>query len=610
MNFWNVICSILRVTWKTLNVLREIVLNVFFLIFVLLVWASYTLIVNREPNHVYKQEGLLVMDVQGSIVDNPYYDQNFYLLRSKLYGNDVDLRRENSLFDITRKLDQASKDRNIKGLILKLDNFVGADIPSLQYIGKYLNKFKAANKPIYAISTNYNKAQYYLASYANSIYMPSQGTVDLYGFSTNGLYYKTLLDKLKVTPHVFRVGTYKSAVEPFIRDDMSDAARENTTRWLNGLWNNYTADIARNRKIPAATLFPNADLTLLHLKEAGGSLSAYAHNAHLVDMIKPRYQFNQDIKNQFGNIQHLSIYNYLLQPETRTTLPEISVVFISGTLADGNSGADNTGNYTVTKQLQQLGNNPNTKAIVIRVNSPGGSVTASEDIRSEIEALRQKHIPVVISMGGMAASGGYWVSTASDYIIAAPTTITGSIGIFGIIPTVENSLANVGVHSDGVSTSPLADVTIFRSLPMQYQQLTQLSINNGYQTFLTLVANARHIDIKDVDKIGQGQVWLGQEAKMIGLVDQLGDFDDAVAKAAQLAKLKSYRINWQRPPSGWLSSLFFNISSQLSFSAKEVVSQYVPKPLLHEFNQQTELWNNLTDPNYQYSYCLLCADIF
>lgn len=610
MNFWNVICSILRVTWKTFNVLREIVLNVFFLILVLLVWTGYTLIMNKEPSHVYKQEGLLVMDIQGSVVDNPYYDQDFYLLRSKLYGKDVDLRRENSLFDITRKLDQASKDKNIKGLILKLDSFVGADIPSLQYIGKYLNKFKSANKPVYAISTNYNKAQYYLASYANTIYIPAQGAIDLYGFSTNGLYYKSLLDKLKVTPYVFRVGAYKSAVEPFIRDDMSDAARENTTRWLNGLWNNYIADIAKNRNVPAQNLFPNADLTVLHLKEAGGSLSTYAHNTHLIDLIKPCYQFNQDMKRLFGNIQHLSIYNYLLHQENTKGTPEIGVVFISGTLVDGSNTADNTGNHTIIKQLQSLAHNPNTKAIIIRVNSPGGSVTASEDIRSEIEALRQKHIPVVISMGGMAASGGYWVSTASDYIIAAPTTITGSIGIFGIIPTVENSLANIGVHSDGVTTSPLADATIFRSLPAQYQQLTQLSINNGYQTFLTLVSKARHIDIKDVDKIAQGQVWLGQEAKMIGLVDQLGDFDDAVNKALQLAKLKTYRINWLRPPSSWLNSLFFNISSQFSFSTKEIMSQYVPKPLLREFSQQTELWNNLTDPNYQYSYCLTCEDAF
>lgn len=608
MNFWNIICSVLRMTWKTLNVVREIVLNVFFLIFVLLVWAGYTLLTDKEPSNVYKQQGLLVMDIQGTIVDNPYYDQDFYLLRSKLYGNDVDLRRENSLFDITSKLSQAADDKNITGLVLKLDHFVGTDIPSLQYIGKYLTKFKKANKPIYAVSTSYNKAQYYLASFANTIYLPSQGAVDLYGFSTNGLYYKSLLDKLKITPHIFRVGTYKSAVEPFIRDGMSDKARENTRRWLNALWNNYTYDIAKNRNMRARDLFPDADLTVLRVKEAEGNLANYARENHLVDVIKPRYQFEQDIKKQFGNIQRLSIYNYLLYNDTNKTKPEIGIVFVNGTLVDGNNNASNAGNYTITKQLRQLRKNRNTKAVIIRVNSPGGSVTASEDIRTEIEALRQRNVPVIISMGGMAASGGYWISTASDYIVASPNTLTGSIGIFGIIPTIENTLANIGVHSDGVATSSLADINIMRSLPEQYQQLTQLSINNGYRTFLNLVANARKINIKEVDKIAQGQVWLGQEAKLIGLVDQLGDFDDAVVKAAELAKLRTYRLNWLRPQSSWLNSFFLDISSKLSVSATKLIFQQLS--MSRDYTQQAELWNNLTDPQYRYSYCLNCTNFF
>lgn len=607
MKSYQIIRSILKHSWKILNIIREIVLNIFFLIFVVIIWGSWSLLSNKDNHDLYKQQGTLVVDIQGTIVDNPYYNEDFYLLRSKLYGNDVDLKRQNSLFDITKKIAQAANDKNITGMILKLDHFVGTDIPSLQYIGKYLKMFKETGKPIYAFSSNYNKPQYYLASFASKIYLPPQGAVDLYGFSTNGLYYKSLLDKLKVTPHIFRVGAYKSAVEPFIRDNMSDKARQNTRRWLNTLWHNYTYDIAINRQQAVHQLFPDTDLTLLKIKNANGNMADYARDIHLIDEIKPIYQFEQDIEQQFGKAPKLSIYHYSLKEDSGKEKPEIGVVFVNGTIADGDKSASNAGSYAITKQLTALRKNRNIRAVIIRINSPGGSVTASEDIRSEINALRKNNIPVVISMGAMAASGGYWIATSSDYILASANTITGSIGIFGIIPTFENALAKVGVHSDGVSTSVLAEMTMLKPLSEEYQQLIQMNINNSYHTFLSLVAHARKLTLSEVDNLARGQVWLGQEARLIGLVDKIGDFDDAIAQAAKLANLQTYRINWLKPESSWLNSFFLDISAHLSHSATKAILQALP--MNQQLEPQTQLWPNLTDPKYRYSYCLNCADI-
>ncbi|MCO6524544.1 MAG: signal peptide peptidase SppA, partial [Candidatus Schmidhempelia sp.] len=273
--------------------------------------------------------------------------------------------------------------------------------------------------------------------------------VNLYGLSANNFYFKTLLDNLKVNAHVFRVGTYKSAVEPFIRNDMSNEARENTYRWINSMWNNYVNDVASNREQLPNLFIPKADIFLSQIKSVNGNFTQYALEYDLVDKIAPYYQFEEDMQQAFNKEEdNISIYDYQLSSnnkETQTTKPEIAVVFINGTITEGENGGNNVGSDSITEQLSAIRRNDNVKAVIIRVNSPGGSVTASETIRNEIQAIRNQDIPVVISMGGMAASGGYWISTASDYIFASKNTITGSIGIFGIIPTFENTLAHIGI---------------------------------------------------------------------------------------------------------------------------------------------------------------------
>lgn len=611
MNFCKVIGSGIKKGWKVINVVREIVVNLTFLLIILLIWGGWNLVKEQKTVNKPNKNGILVFDVQGSITDHVSHDKNFYALQQKLYGNSVNKKRENSLFEITEKLEQAKNDPTIKGIVLKLDNFTGADLPALEYIGKYLTAFKQNNKLIYAISNQYNQSQYYLASFANKIYLPPQGVVHLYGLSTNNFYFKTLLDNLKVNTHVFRVGTYKSAVEPLIRNDMSTEARENTYRWMNGMWDNYANDVATNRQQLPNLFIPKADIFLSQVKSVNGDLTEYALQYDLVDKIAPYYQFEADMQQAFNNEDDsISIYDYQLvsdNKETQTTKPEIALVFVNGTIAEGENSNNNAGSDSITEQLAAIRKNDNVKAVIIRVNSPGGSVTASEAIRNEIQAIRNQNIPVVISMGGMAASGGYWISTASDYIIASKNTITGSIGIFGIIPTFEKSLAHIGVYTDGVSTSPLADSALTKDLSNEFNQLMQMNIENGYQTFIKLVAEARQLSIENVDRIAQGQVWLGQEAKNRGLVDQIGDFDDALAKAAELANITDYQITTIESDSSWLDSLLFNISASLPKSSTEMIYQHLP--VSKSIQAHINLLNTFNDPQYRYVYCLNCADV-
>lgn len=598
--------GVIKFIWKAINLIREVFLNLIFLLIILLIFSGYYLIKDSQTKEAVVQKGALVFDLQGIIVDSNQDNQDIYQLRSKLYGKKADTSRENSLFELTKKIEQAKNDPNISCLLLKLDNFVGADLSSLQYIGKYLTQFRQSNKPIYAIGSHFNQSQYYLASFANNIDLTPQGSVSVYGMSASNLYYRKLLDNLKVNTHVFRVGTYKSAVEPLIRDDMSQQAKENTTRWLSGMWKNYLSDIADNRSRAPEQLVPNADVMLTNLKQANGSMTEYALSTGLVDKIIPFYQF----ENEFEKQPEVSIYDYKLasaENSTATEKPSIAVVFINGTIALGENSNNVAGSDDIVEQLKKIRQNLNVQAVVLRVNSPGGSVEASEAIRNELEAIRENHIPVIVSMGGMAASGGYWISTASDYIVASPNTITGSIGIFGVVPTFENTLAQVGVYSDGITTSPLAKSSITDKLPDEMNQLIQMNIESGYHTFISLVANARNMSLKDVDKIGQGQVWLGQEAQKIGLVDKLGDFDDAIEMAATLANLTDYSIDWQQQESAWYNALFSNIMTILPKSTAEIIFNQLPQA--KQLKQQLSILNQLNDSQNRYVYCLNCADI-
>ncbi|WP_169783447.1 signal peptide peptidase SppA [Escherichia coli] len=613
---WRFIAGFFKWTWRLLNFVREMVLNLFF-IFLVLVGVGIWMQVSGGDSKETASRGALLLDISGVIVDKPDSSQRFSKLSRQLLGASSDRLQENSLFDIVNTIRQAKDDRNITGIVMDLKNFAGGDQPSMQYIGKALKEFRDSGKPVYAVGENYSQGQYYLASFANKIWLSPQGVVDLHGFATNGLYYKSLLDKLKVSTHVFRVGTYKSAVEPFIRDDMSPAAREADSRWIGELWQNYLNTVAANRQIPAQQVFPGAQGLLEGLTKTGGDTAKYALENKLVDALASSAEIEKTLTKEFGwsktdkNYRAISYYDYALKTPADTG-DSIGVVFANGAIMDGEETQGNVGGDTTAAQIRDARLDPKVKAIVLRVNSPGGSVTASEVIRAELAAARAAGKPVVVSMGGMAASGGYWISTPANYIVANPSTLTGSIGIFGVITTVENSLDSIGVHTDGVSTSPLADVSITRALPPEAQQMMQLSIENGYKRFITLVADARHSTPEQIDKIAQGHVWTGQDAKANGLVDSLGDFDDAVAKAAELAKVKQWHLEYYVDEPTFFDKVMDNMSSSIRAMLPDAFQAMLPAPLASvasTVKSESDKLAAFNDPQNRYAFCLTCANV-
>lgn len=601
-------------TWRLLNFIREFILNLF-LVLLVLVGVGIWMQINSAPAEPAR--GALLLDITGVVVDKPSVSNKLGVIGRQLLGASSDRLQENSLFDVVDTIRQAKDDRNITGIVLDLKEFAGGDQPSMQYIGKALREFRDSGKPVYAVGDSYNQGQYYLASFANKIWLSPQGMVDLHGFATNSLYYKTLLDKLKVSTHIFRVGTYKSAVEPFIRDDMSPAAREADSRWIGELWQNYLTTIAANRQITAQQVFPGAQGLLDNLQKLGGDTAKYALDNKLVDELASSATVDKAMVKQFGwnkenkDFSYTSMYDYVVKKPSDKG-DSIAVIIANGAIMDGQETPGQVGGDTTAMQIREARLDPKVKAIVLRVNSPGGSVSASEVIRDELEAARTAGKPIVVSMGGMAASGGYWISTPADYIVASPNTLTGSIGIFGVINTVENSLDSIGVHTDGVATSPLADVAVTKSLPPEVQQMMQLTIENGYKRFITLVADSRKKTPEQIDAIAQGHVWTGQDAKANGLVDSLGDVDDAVAKAAELAKIKVWHLDfWQDDPS-FLDMVFDSMSGSVRAMLPQALQAYLPAPLADAalaLKAQNDKFGTMNDPQNRYAFCLTCGDV-
>ncbi|EDQ7100850.1 signal peptide peptidase SppA [Salmonella enterica subsp. houtenae serovar 48:g,z51:-] len=613
---WRFIAGFFKWTWRLLNFVREMVLNLFF-IFLVLVGVGIWMQIGNGSNSEQTARGALLLDISGVIVDKPSTNHRLGALGRQLFGASSNRLQENSLFDIVNTIRQAKDDRNITGIVLDLKNFTGADQPSMRYIGKALREFRDSGKPVFAVGENYSQGQYYLASFANKIWLSPQGQINLHGFATNGLYYKTLLDKLKVSTHVFRVGTYKSAVEPFIRDDMSPAAREADSRWIGELWQNYLNTVSTNRQISPQQLFPGAQAIIDGLTSVGGDTAKYALDHKLVDALASSADVEKALTKQFGwsktenNYRAISYYDYSLKTPADTG-GTIAVIFANGAIMDGEETPGNVGGDTTASQIRDARLDPKVKAIVLRVNSPGGSVNASEVIRAELAAVKAAGKPVVVSMGGMAASGGYWISTPANYIVASPSTLTGSIGIFGVINTVENSLSSIGVHSDGVSTSPLAEISMTKALSPEVQQMMQLSIEYGYKRFITLVAEARKRTPEQIDKIAQGHVWTGQDAKANGLVDKLGDFDDAVAKAAALAKLKQWHLDYYQNEPTVLDMIMDSMTGSVRAMLPEAIQAMLPAPLVSAANTVKAEGDKLAafnDPQNRYAFCLTCANV-
>lgn len=598
--------------WKLITFIRLALVNLIFLASIGAIYFLYT--TADTPTPVAPKESALIVNISGPIVEQSTYVNPMDSLTGSFFGRD--LPKENVLFDIVDTIRHAKDDQNVSGLVLALRDMPETNLTKLRYIAKALNEFKASGKPIYAVGDMYNQSQYYLASYADKIYLAPDGAVMLKGYSAYSLYYKTLLEKLDVNTHVFRVGTYKSAIEPFIRDGMSDPAKESASRWLGQLWGAYIDDVASNRQLEPKLLTPDMDTFLELLKKNNGDLAALSLNEGLVDQLATRQQVRKELIEVFGSdgedsYNHIGFYEYqaTMTPKFDLAQDDIAIVVASGAIMDGAQPRGTVGGDTTAALLRQARNDDKVKAVVLRVDSPGGSAFASEVIRNEIEALQEVGKPVVASMSSLAASGGYWISMSADRIVAQPTTLTGSIGIFSVITTFEKGLNNLGIYTDGVGTSPFSDVGVTTGLSDGASQAFQMGIEHGYNRFIGLVSQSRDIPLEKVDDVAQGRVWTGQDALEFGLVDKIGDFDDAVKLAAELAKVEQYNVYWVEEPLSpaqqFIQDFMNQVKVNLGIDATALLPQAL-QPMAAQVLQDANMLQSFNDPKGQYAFCLNC----
>ena len=611
---------VLKLCWKSLCFIRDLVMNVVFLGFVLLLMAIISFSSGGKKSTTLTEEGGLLLNLDGYLADNRDDTLRWQDALSELNGEYV--ARKISTFDVVSAIEYAQQDPQIKGLVLDLNHFEGADLPALDFIGATINRFKESGKPVIAYADNYTQGQYYLASFANEIYLNTIGQVDIHGLAQENLYFKDMLDKLAVMPHIFRVGTYKSAVEPFLRNDMSAEAKANMQRWLGEMWNNYVLSVSENRKIKKDNVLLNAKQYLSDLKALKGNSTAYAQQRGLVTDIVTRLDLDKKLTALFGKgsdekANLIELDDYLTQLPDRLehyNVPnKIAVVNVEGTIIDGESDDENAGGDTIARILRKAHDDNSVKAVVLRVNSPGGSAFASEIIRQETENLQKIGKPVIVSMGAMAASGGYWISSTADYIIADANTITGSIGIFAMFPTFENSIKKIGVNADGVSTTELANTSAFSPLAKPVQDIYQTEIEHGYDRFLEIVSKGRQLSKTQVDKLAQGQVWLGSDAFQNGLVDEIGSFNEAVNKAEQLVNqrqdtaVQDFSVEWFTDDN---VSLISTLLRDTKKGAQEQLVKWLGLPApIQKLQKELNVLTKFNDPKGQYLYCLNCGKV-
>ena len=596
--------------------IRSFFLNLFFIIFLLFIVAA---LFSSDQLEI-PQGAALLISPSGALVEERSSVNTIGDLISG--GSNPD---EVLLQDLLEGIAIAGRDDAISSIVLRLDYLQAASLSKLQDLGNALNEFKQSGKTVYAIGDNFNQSQYYLATYADEIIINNMGAVNLEGMSSFQYYYAEAIEKLDVNVHIFRVGEFKSAVEPFELNGMSDAARGNYEQWLNESWQLFLDDVSREREISSTQINDIINNPDQYLATYSGNTAAMALGLGLVDQSISRPEIRDYLIDKIGsdaesnNFMQVPFDAYLA--ERRIPLPaslggnQIGVIVATGTIYDGEQAAGSIGGDTLASLIRQAKNDENVKALVLRIDSPGGSAFASEVIRSELLDFKNSGKPVVISMGSVAASGAYWIATAADEIWASPATITGSIGIFGIYPTFKNTLENIGIYVDGVGTITQAGAYgLGMELPDTTQRAIQLNVENGYARFLQIVSESRNMSLEAVDAVGQGRVWSANAALEQGLVDQIGDLDNAVSAAASLAGIEQYRTQQITVPLSPTALLLqsiannFNIMSWLSdASTIQLIASPVAKLYL-QINEDISMLLQINDPNNLYLQCFTCLN--
>ncbi|MFC0250275.1 signal peptide peptidase SppA [Massilia consociata] len=534
--------------WRAVDVSRRTFMNLLFLLFVIIVF----MILTSGGVKPIGEKSALVLELKGDLVEQ--YQSSFQDTVLDSVGGDS--KRTVRLRDLLTVLDNAAKDKNITTVVLLLDQMNGGGLAMLRDVGAAIDRVKASGKKVVAWGGMYDQKRYLLASHADEVYVHPMGMVLIEGFGGRRNYYRDALDKLGVTVNLIKVGTYKSFAEPYIANGPSEAAQEADAYLYNALWADYTAQVEKNRKLATGTVAGWIETLPQQLEAAGGSAAKVALQAKLVDGIRTQDEIRAMLAKRgawderIKSFRQVGYHDYLGRHQPKPFGDAVGVIVAAGNITEGTSGPGVVGGRTTANLIRQAREDEQVKAIVLRVDSPGGSAYGSELIRRELELTRAAGKPVVVSMGSVAASGGYWISMAADEVIADPATITGSIGVFTILPTAEKVSDKLGIHTGGYTTTWLADAyNPLRPLDPRFGQLVQSSINHVYSEFTTKAAQARKTTVAKIDEAGQGRVWTGAQARERGLVDRLGSYRDALDSAARRAKLDGdYRVAYVERP--------------------------------------------------------------
>lgn len=577
---------------RGLDVTRNVMLNVFFLLFI---GFFIVTLMNAQPS--LPEHVILQLDLKGELVEQ---------IKRPDFGLSALTKpapRQVKLYDVITALERAAKDDAVVGVRLDLEQLSTAALPHLRELRRAVEVFKESGKPVMAYADNWLQHQYYLAATADEVYLHPMGNIGLNGYGLYRNYVRDALDTLGVDVHVFRAGKYKSAAAPFIQSAMSDDERKASQAWLDTLWRVYTDDLFEMRGIEPEKLQATLDHPALSIQAYGGDLGKLFLAEHWVDGLMYAEQADALLISKTGDAELVGYKQYLMasgnsllpaQPQSADNW--IGIISGSGQILNGEQPSGTIGSETMVEQLRTALGDERVKAVVLRLNTPGGSALASESIRHAVEVLRQHGKPVVVSMGSMAASGGYWIASAADEIWASPATITGSIGVFGIVPNINRSLQKIGIQTDGLGTTTIAGgMRLDKPLSPALADSIQLSIDQIYHEFIQHVAQGRGIAISEVELLAQGRVWSGQDALELGLVDALGGIDDAIHAAAKLVDIEtSFEPVMINPPQSPFELIMDNLLSEatvLFTSTQTTLLDGVVSSLRAEL-AQIMLWND------------------
>ncbi|MDX2220766.1 MAG: signal peptide peptidase SppA [Burkholderiales bacterium] len=568
----------LRGVWLTIDFSRKLVMNIIFLFIVFVVLIA--LMMPGKPG--LQEKTALVLHLDG-----PIYEQRPGEARSKMIEQLLDEGpKEYQLRDILAGLEAAAKDPKIDRVVLIFEGFGGTGLATLREVAAALERFKATGKQVVAWSSAYDQPAYYLAAHANEIYLHPMGQVFLRGFGGHRNYYKEALDRVGVQANVLRVGKYKNFGEPFFASGPSEATMESDKYLYDGLWKTYTDGVEKARKLPAGSVNQGIENVVKAMTDSGGDAAKVALDGKLVTGLKTRDQFRALMSERgaedksIHSFRQVAFNDYLGTVTPKLFGEGIGVIVAEGEIIEGRAPPGTVGGLSTSELVRKAREDQNIKAIVLRVDSPGGSAYGSELVRRELELTRAAGKPVIVSMGDLAASGGYWISMAADEVIADPATITGSIGVFGMLPTGEKTMEKLSIKTGGYSTTWLADAMYDprRPLDPRFAELVQSAIGKIYTDFLAGAAKARKTTPEKIDEIAQGRVWSGEQAKERGLIDKVGSFQDALKSARERAKLpEDARVAYIEADRGKFAAFL----DQLGGGAAKLVAKHVDlKPLL------------------------------